>query len=54
MLGDDTNAVSGSLPGATEGKTKVGGVDFATFTVGAAELLVQTGVDTSGIDTSGG
>ena len=52
VLGDDSNAVSGSLPGATEGTTTVGGVDFATFTVGAAELLVQTGVDTSGIDTA--
>ena len=26
VLGDNTNAVSGSLPGATEGKTKIGGV----------------------------
>ena len=52
VLGDDSNAVSGSLPGATEGSTTVGGVDFNTFTVGAAELLVQTGVDTSGIDTA--
>jgi hypothetical protein len=52
VLGDDTNAVSGSLPGATEGTTTVGGVDFNSFTVGAAELLVQTGVDTSGIDTT--
>jgi hypothetical protein len=52
VLGDDTNAVSGSLPGATEGTTTVGGVDFNIFTVGAAELLVQTGVDTSGIDTT--
>jgi hypothetical protein len=40
------------LPGATEGSTTVGGVDFNTFTVGAAELLVQTGVDTSGTDTA--
>ena len=52
VLGDKTNAVSGSLPGAIEGKTKVDGVRFVTFTVGAAELLVQAGVDTSGIDTS--
>jgi hypothetical protein len=52
VLGDDTNAVSGSLPGAAEGTATVGGVDFATFTVGAAELLVQTGVDTSNIDTA--
>ena len=53
MLGDKTDAVSGSLPGAIEGKTKIKGVRFVTFTVGAAELLVQAGVDTSGIDTSG-
>jgi hypothetical protein len=52
VLGNDTNAVSGSLPGATQGATNVGGIDFATFTVGAAELLVQTGVDTGGIDTT--
>ena len=52
VLGDDSNAVSGSLPGATENTATVDGVDFNTFTVGAAELLVQTGVDTSGIDTA--
>ena len=52
VLGNDTNAVSGSLPGATQGSATVGGVDFSTFTVGAAELLVQTGVHTSGIDTA--
>ena len=53
VLGDKSNAVSGSLPGAIEGKTKIKGVRFVTFTVGAAELLVQAGVDTGGIDTSG-
>ena len=52
VLGDDSNAVSGSLPGAAEGTATVDGVDFATFTVGAAELLVQAGVDTSGIDAA--
>ena len=52
VLGDKTNAVSGSLPGAIEGKTKIHGVRFVTFTVGSAELLVQADVDTSGIDTS--
>jgi hypothetical protein len=52
VLGDETNAVSGSLPSATESTATVGGVDFASFTVGAAELLVQTGVDTSGVDTA--
>jgi hypothetical protein len=52
VLGDKTNAVSGSLPGAVEGKIKIKGVRFVTFTVGSAELLVQAGVDTSGIDTS--
>ena len=33
VLGDDSNAVSGSLPGAVQGTTTVGGVDFNTFTV---------------------
>jgi hypothetical protein len=52
VLGDDTNAVSGSLPGAMAGSASVGGLDFTTFTVGEAELLVLSGIDTSGIDTS--
>lgn len=52
VLGDSSNAVSGSLPGATQGCAVVGGVDFTTFSVGQAQLLVQTGVDTSGIDTA--
>jgi hypothetical protein len=52
VLGDDTNAVSGSLPGAIQGSASVGGLDFTTFTVDEAELLVLSGIDTSGIDTS--
>jgi hypothetical protein len=52
VVGDDTNAVSGSLPGAMEGNVSVGGLDFTTFSVGEAELLVLSGIDTSGIDTS--
>jgi hypothetical protein len=52
VFGDSSNAVSGSLPGATQGTTTVGGVDFNTFAVGQAQLLVQTGVDTSAIDTT--
>jgi hypothetical protein len=52
VLGEDTNAVDGSLPGAVQGTTTVGGVDFTTFAVGQAQLLVQTGVDTSGIETA--
>jgi hypothetical protein len=52
VFGDDTNAVSGSLPGAIQGSASVGGLDFTTFTVDEAELLVLSGIDTSGIDTS--
>ncbi len=52
VLGDDSNAVGGSLPGAVQGTTTVGGVDFDTFTVDQAQLLVQTGVDTSGIEVA--
>ena len=52
MFGDDTNRVSGSLPGATQGSATVGGVDFNTFTIDQAELLVQASVDTSGIETA--
>ena len=36
-----------------KGTTTVGGVDFATFTFGEAELLVQTGIDTGEIDDAG-
>ena len=52
VLGDETNAVSGDLPGATGGAATVDGVDFQTFTLGQAELFVQTGVDASEIDTA--
>jgi hypothetical protein len=52
VFGDPTNAVEGELPGAVVGAASVDGVDFETFTVGAAELFVQTGVDTSEIDTA--
>jgi hypothetical protein len=52
VFGDDTNAVSGSLPGAIQGSASVGGLDFTTFTVDEAELLVLSGIDTSDIDTS--
>ena len=52
VFGDDTNAVGGSLPGAVQGTTTVDGVDFDTFTVDQAQLLVQTGVDTSGIEVA--
>ena len=33
-------------------KTTIGGVDFDTFTVDQAQLLVQTGVDTSGVEVA--
>ena len=52
VFGDDTNEVSGSLLGAVQGTTTVDGVDFDTFTVDQALLLVQTGVDTSGIEVA--
>ncbi len=52
VLGDDTNAVGDSLPGAVQGTTTVGGVDFDTFTVDQAQLLVQTDVDTSGVEVA--
>lgn len=52
VFGDDTNAVQGGLAGAAMGAATVDGVDFQTFTVGQAELFVQTGVDVSSIETA--
>jgi Ca2+-binding RTX toxin-like protein len=52
VFGDESNAVSGDLPGATVGAATVDGVDFQTFAVGPAQLFVQTGVDAASIDTA--
>jgi hypothetical protein len=52
VFGDQTNAVWGQLPGAATGEATVDGVDFQTFSIGQAELFVQTGGDTSSIDTA--
>jgi Ca2+-binding RTX toxin-like protein len=49
VFGDATNGVRGDLTGATAGQTTVGGVTFNSFTVGSAELLVQSAVDASGV-----
>jgi len=52
VFGDGTNAVQGDLGGASVGAATVDGVDFQTFTLGQAELFVQTGVDASGVETA--
>jgi hypothetical protein len=52
VFGDETNAVQAVLPGATAGTATVDGVEFQTFTLGQAELFVQTGVDASGVETA--
>jgi hypothetical protein len=52
VFGDETNAVQADLPGATAGTATVDGVEFQTFTLGQAELFVQTGVDASGVETA--
>ncbi len=49
VFGDADNAVSGALIGAEVTETTVGGVTFASFTIGSAALLVEAAVDTSGI-----
>ena len=52
VFGDETNAVQADLPGATAGTATVNGVEFQSFTLGQAELFVQTGVDASGVETA--
>ena len=50
VLGDASDVVRGELPGASVDTTSNPG--FTTFAVVLAQLLVQTGIDTAGIDTT--
>jgi hypothetical protein len=50
VLGEAGDRVGGALPGASVDTNSNPG--FTTFAVGQAQLLVQTGIDTAGIDTT--
>jgi FG-GAP repeat/RTX calcium-binding nonapeptide repeat (4 copies) len=50
VLGESGDRVGGALPGASVDTNSNPG--FTTFAVGQAQLLVQTGIDTAGIDTT--
>ena len=52
VSGGASNSVRGNLPGAVQGASEVDGTAFTSFTVGQAQLLVESVVNTSGIDTA--